>query len=246
MKNPKSEIRNPKQIRSPKSGIAPGAPVCNGLYDSPAEIVLSSAWDGGHPTDPVRPLSRPSDTLSPAPSGGEGRGEGARGLVVNVGDFSVSRSKVRAPLRLLLCLLIVHSALCLCASAQSYAIDWHTIDGGGGTSTGAVYSVSGTVGQPDAGTMSGGNYTLHGGFWGILAAVQTPGAPLLSVFRTTTNTVAVTWPSPSMGWTLQQNTNSVAGINWSNVTGGIVDDGTTKTLIANPSVGNRFYRLIKP
>jgi hypothetical protein len=27
---------------------------------------------------PSRPLSRPSDTLSPAPSGGEGWGEGAR------------------------------------------------------------------------------------------------------------------------------------------------------------------------
>jgi hypothetical protein len=32
------------------------------------------------------------------------------------------------------------------ASAQSYSIDWFTIDGGGGTSTGGVYSVSGTIG----------------------------------------------------------------------------------------------------
>jgi hypothetical protein len=44
--------------------------------------ILRSAWDGRHPTGP---LSRPSDTLSPAPSGGEGWGEGAHGL----GDFSV-------------------------------------------------------------------------------------------------------------------------------------------------------------
>src|SRR5437899_2475559 len=36
------------------------------------------------------------------------------------------------------------------AHAQSYSIDWFTIDGGGGTSTGGVYQVSGTVGQPDA------------------------------------------------------------------------------------------------
>jgi hypothetical protein len=43
------------------------------------------------PDRPHPPLSRPSDTLSPAPSGGEGWGEGARGLVVNVGDFSVCR-----------------------------------------------------------------------------------------------------------------------------------------------------------
>ena len=136
--------------------------------------------------------------------------------------------------------------LALAATAQNYSIDWWTIDGGGGTSTGGVYSVSGTIGQPDAGTMSGGNYTLQGGFWGVVAAVQTPGAPFLSVFRTATNTVAVSWPSPSTGWTLQQNTNSVSSVNWSNVTSGILDDGTTKLLIVNPPAGNRFYRLYKP
>jgi hypothetical protein len=124
-----------------------------------------------------------------------------------------------------------------------YSLDWSTIDGGGGTSTGGVYSVTGTIGQPDAGTMSGGNYTLQGGFWGVIAAVQTPGAPLLSIFHTSTNTVAVIWPSPSTGWTLQQNTNSVSSANWSNLTSGIQDDGTTKTLIVNPPTGNRFYRL---
>ena len=140
----------------------------------------------------------------------------------------------------------VYSAFCLGARAQDYSIDWSTIDGGGGTSTGGVYSVSGTIGQPDAGAMSGGNYTLQGGFWGIISVVQTPGASLLSIARTTTNTVAVFWPSPSTGWTLQQNTNSVSSLNWSNVTAAIQDDGTNKTLIVNPPTGNRFYRLFKP
>ena len=130
--------------------------------------------------------------------------------------------------------------------AQDYSLDWSTVDGGGGTSTGGVYSVSGTIGQPDAGAMSGGNFTLDGGFWSLIAAVQTPGAPLLSILRTTTNTVAVFWPSPSTGWDLQQNTNSVSSLNWSNVTSGIQDDGTTKTLLVNPPAGTRFYRLNKP
>jgi hypothetical protein len=151
--------------------------------------------------------------------------------------------KTNAALSLQLQVCFLLSALCFCASGQTYSIDWSTIDGGGGTSTGGVYSVSGTIGQPDAGTMSGGNYTLQGGFWGIIAAVQTPGAPLLSIARTTTNTVAVTWPSPSTGWTLQANTNSVSSVNWSNIASGIQDDGTTKTLLANPPTGNRFYRL---
>src|SRR5436189_1539989 len=80
--------------------------------------------------------------------------------------------------------------------AQNYSIDWFTIDGGGGTSTGGVYSVSGTIGQPDAGQMSGGNFSLTGGFWSIFAAVQIPGSPLLRVVLTTTNTVLIAWPYP--------------------------------------------------
>ena len=130
--------------------------------------------------------------------------------------------------------------------AQSYSIDWFTIDGGGGTSTGGVYSVSGTIGQPDAGTMSGGSYSLAGGFWGIISAVQTPGAPLLSIARTATNTVAVFWPSPSSGFVLQQNTNGIGSVNWSNIVSTPADDGTTKTILVNPPIGNRFYRLVHP
>ena len=144
---------------------------------------------------------------------------------------------------------LLYSALLLCAlraSAQTYSIDWSTIDGGGGTSAGGVYSVSGAVGQPDAGTMSGGNYTLEGGFWGFISAVQSPGAPLLSIFHTGTNTLAIIWPSPSIGWNLQQNTNSVVSANWSNLDGAVQDDGATRTLIINPSTGNRFFRLFKP
>jgi hypothetical protein len=154
--------------------------------------------------------------------------------------------EVRSMRTALLGFFLLHSAFCFEALGQSYSIDWSTIDGGGGTSTGGVYSVSGTIGQPDAGgTMTGGQYSLTGGFW-ALYAVQSPGAPRLSIARTTTNTVAVFWPSPSSGWTLQQNTNSVSSVNWSNVTATIQDDGTTKMLIVNPPIGNRFYRLFKP
>jgi hypothetical protein len=127
-----------------------------------------------------------------------------------------------------------------------FSVDWHTIDGGGGVSTGGVFTITGTVGQPDAGTMTGGNWSVVGGFWAVISAVPAPGAPLLTIRGTTTNTVAVSWPSPSVGWTLQQNTNGVATANWSNVTATIQDNGTTKTLIVNPPSGNRFYRLFKP
>jgi uncharacterized membrane protein len=51
--------------------------------------------------------------------------------------------------------------------AQSYTITRWTVDGGGGTGTGGSYTLSGTIGQPDAGVLSGGTYTLIGGFWGF-------------------------------------------------------------------------------
>ena len=48
--------------------------------------------------------------------------------------------------------------------AQNYTLDWSTI-GGGGTSTGGIYSVSAMIGEVAAGATSGGGYTLDGGFW---------------------------------------------------------------------------------
>ena len=131
------------------------------------------------------------------------------------------------------------------ATAQSYSIDWFTIDGGGGTSTSGVYSVSGTLSQHDAGgTMSGGDFSLTGGFW-ALYAVQTVGAPVLSIKMMTTNTAQVYWPSPATGWNLQVNTN-LATTNWITPAESVTDNGTIKFIIVNPPVGNRFYRLRNP
>jgi len=48
-----------------------------------------------------------------------------------------------------------------------YDLTWSTIDNGGYMfSTGGAYSLGGTMSQPDAGVLlSGGGYTLAGGFW---------------------------------------------------------------------------------
>ena len=41
-----------------------------------------------------------------------------------------------------------------------------TIDGGGGRSAGGQFSITGTLGQPDATpAMTGGTYAVKGGFW---------------------------------------------------------------------------------
>jgi len=49
--------------------------------------------------------------------------------------------------------------------AADYKIPWHTIDGGGGTSTGGPYTLTGTIGQPDTGVSSAGVYVNSAGYW---------------------------------------------------------------------------------
>lgn len=77
----------------------------------------------------------------------------------------------------LLALVILLALFSLAGLAQAYqaayTLDWWTVDGGGGASNGNGYTLNGTLGQPDAGTVaSGGGYTLAGGFWhGGVAAV---------------------------------------------------------------------------
>jgi hypothetical protein len=145
-------------------------------------------------------------------------------------------------LRLLLfCLL--SSVFCPLVSAQ-YSIDWSTIDGGG-TSTGGVYCVTGTIGQPDAGKMSGGNFTLDGGFWGVIAAVQTPGTPWLTItLNPQLSTLTVSWPLSETPWQLQATTNLLAtGSIWTECS--YQTNGATCCRIESPLIGNKFYRLTR-
>ncbi len=51
-----------------------------------------------------------------------------------------------------------------------FDLNWYTVDGGGGTSTGERFAVAGTIGQPDAGVMAGGDFSLSGGFRAAPAA----------------------------------------------------------------------------
>jgi hypothetical protein len=134
------------------------------------------------------------------------------------------------------------------AHAQQYSIDWSTIEGGGGTSTGGVYTVTGTIGQPDAGTMSGGTYTLSGGFWGVIAVVQTPGAPLLSIaLNPQLSTITVCWPLPADGWVLES-TNALPKVAapWPQIAPPYQTNGANLQFIELTPSGNRFYRLHKP
>jgi hypothetical protein len=140
------------------------------------------------------------------------------------------------------CFLALPFALCLPATAQ-YSIDWYKISGGGGTGTGGVYSVSGTVGQHDAGgPMTGGSYSLTGGFW-ALYAVQIPGAPMLYIARTGPATATVWWLPGSGSYTLQTNTSLSATAGWADFGGTITSSGGTNSVTLSPPAGTLFFRL---
>jgi len=136
----------------------------------------------------------------------------------------------------------------LAQSGGSYDLSWSTIDGGG-VSSGGAYSLSGTIGQPDAGQLAGGGYTLSGGFWGVIAAIQTEGAPLLTVSRSD-GSVVVKWPFPATSFVLQQTTALVSPpstILWTDVTSPAADHVGSDWTVTIPSpAGNRFFRLRKP
>ena len=130
--------------------------------------------------------------------------------------------------------------------AQSYTIDWYKTAGGGGTSTGATYQVTGTVGQHDAGSaMSGGNYTVTGGFWSLLAVMQTPGAPLLTITHSGSS-VIVSWPVSPGGFTVQQNNNLANPAGWSGYVGTVSTNNGVTSITVTPPAGNLFFRLYHP
>ena len=157
--------------------------------------------------------------------------------------------RAKLPLRLALRLgvLLLLSAFCLRVAAQSYSIDWYKIAGGGGTSTGGTYQVSGTIGQPDAsGPMTGGNYSITGGYWSMIQVIQEPGVPRLLIVPSGPNGVKLLWPDPATNtYTLQQNA-SLATTNWAPSIYSITPaNGTNSVTITQPT-GNLFFRLANP
>jgi hypothetical protein len=127
----------------------------------------------------------------------------------------------------------------LCVWGQ-YAIEWHTIDGGGGASTGGIYSVSGTIGQPDANeaAITGGALVLNGGFWA--SAVQTPGAPYLSIVTAGLGQATISWTPAEPGWILQEKA-SLTAPSWTNS-----PSMTTNPVVVPATLPAVFYRLHKP
>src|SRR5262249_4566734 len=140
------------------------------------------------------------------------------------------------------CLMVIlHLTGIRSVLAQPYTIDWFTIDGGGGTSTGGVYSLSGTIGQPDAGgPMTNGQYSVTGGFWVLPTAIQVAGAPTLTIAAAGPGQAMISWSPNTPGFVLQQ-TALLSPANWTNS-----PSGATNPVTVPATLPSRFYRLSKP
>jgi hypothetical protein len=69
--------------------------------------------------------------------------------------------------------------------------------------------------------------------------------PSLSVALSSINSVAISWPSPSTGYVLQQNAD-LTTTNWTNCSFLVNDNGTTKSVTNSTPAGNLFFRLSQP
>ena len=126
------------------------------------------------------------------------------------------------------------------ASAQSYSIKWSKIAGGGGTSAGGQYSLTGTIGQHDAiGPLTNGQYFVTGGFWALPQAVQVSGAPKLMIASATPGFATLSWTPATPGFALQESLDVASG--WTNS-----PSGATNPIVVPMALPMKFYRLIKP
>lgn len=135
--------------------------------------------------------------------------------------------------------LAVFGYLVAVASAQTFTVEWSTIDGGGGSARGGPFTLSGTIGQWDAGaTMTGGNYALTGGFWAMPIAVPTLEAPTLRITPAGSGLATISWSGGSPGFVLQT---SEDGYSWSDSPSGAANPTTVAATFPI-----KLYRLRRP
>jgi hypothetical protein len=128
-------------------------------------------------------------------------------------------------------------------SAQ-FAIDWFTVEGGGGTSGGGAYQLSGTAGQPEATAWAlETGLLLVGGFWSIALEGPRLTIELLPDLRT----LKVSWPRWASDYVLEQRVAlpDVPEADWPTdvPTEGYQADACHYYLLVPAASGTLFYRL---
>jgi hypothetical protein len=143
---------------------------------------------------------------------------------------------------------IVCAATIFTCSAQDFSLEASAISGGGGQGSSSDFEFAATIGQVDAGSMSGGDFALDGGFWSIIAAVETQGAPTLTI-SASANQVTISWPEAgSSGFALEV-ANALAippeTTSWTPVNATPQTNNGIESVKLPLAEGPQFYRLHK-
>ena len=147
--------------------------------------------------------------------------------------------------------MVLLLAPCL-VCAGDYTMDWHTFEGGGRTSSSAAFTLSGSIGQPDAGVRSGGAVVLVSGFWGILGVSEEPPHPpgfdtYLNLTRSN-YAIVISWPNKDPDWRLEYTSRlgTTETNTWTLIPAPYPTNATDCIVTERAPAGNRFYRLRKP
>jgi hypothetical protein len=92
--------------------------------------------------------------------------------------------------------------------------------------------------------MSGGSFSVTGGFWSLVAVVEAPGLPELTISRAG-GSVVVSWAN-SGNYTLQQNNNLAVSAGWVASALPVTTSNGTNSVTITPTAGSLFFRLSEP
>ncbi len=124
------------------------------------------------------------------------------------------------------------------------ALIWHSTDAGGGVSTGGGIVLTGTIGQPDAARLSGGDVVLVGGFWGGASLLQAEDLPTLRLSPVSANELIIYWETTD-GTEILEHTACLSSGEWMAVPGDVASVGNERRVHVSMDASIRFFRLRK-
>jgi len=130
-------------------------------------------------------------------------------------------------------------------SGGQFELSWSNLGGGGGASGGGPFTMRGTVGQHEPGTMSNGRFQIEGGFWSGIKLVQVSGAPVLKIKLSRAGQAILSWPLNAQGFALEETSTALPPSRWTRTTQTVVDTATEHTVTVPATAVIKSYRLKK-
>jgi hypothetical protein len=164
-------------------------------------------------------------------------GFGGQELKAKVGAFCMIAS--------ILCVMgLSGSTKAGATNSPPYSLTWSTIDGGGGTSSSASFSVTTTFGQPDVGTVSGNLHLIDLGFWSIFSSLQIPGGPTVEI-ELVADTITILWPIFESGFFVETTADLNQPAGWMQIAPPYQTNSTHNFYVVPIPEGDNYYRIAK-